>query len=102
MQVLPRPPQRFGAEHQLRLTVLQAADDARVEGPPLGDQPGVELHEPGAVAASGLRRDLLGQTLELLARVAVAAVRDWPGAVDLVRFVLFSTDLLAAFELALR
>ena len=39
-----------------------------------------------------------GWAVAEVARIAVDTVRAWQGGVELVRFVLFSADALAAFE----
>lgn len=54
-----------------------------------------------SVAFPAISAGVYGWAADEVARVAVDAVRGWAGEVELVRFVLFSPELLAAFEGAL-
>jgi O-acetyl-ADP-ribose deacetylase (regulator of RNase III) len=58
----------------------------------------------GSVAVPAVSAGVYGWPAETVAQVAVDAVRGWaaahPDAVDVVRFVLFSPGVLAAFEAA--
>ena len=54
-----------------------------------------------SVAFPAVSAGVYGWAPDEVARVAADAVRGWSGQVELVRFVLFSAELLAAFETAL-
>ena len=54
-----------------------------------------------SVAFPAVSAGVYGWAPDEVARVAADAVRGWAGQVELVRFVLFSAELLAAFETAL-
>jgi len=51
-----------------------------------------------SVAFPAVSAGVYGWAVAEVARIAVDTVRAWQGGVELVRFVLFSADALAAFE----
>jgi O-acetyl-ADP-ribose deacetylase (regulator of RNase III) len=55
-----------------------------------------------SIAFPAVSAGVYGWPLDDAARIAVRTVRETPTAVELVRFVLFDDEILAAFEKALR